>query len=245
MMRVSCPSCLRILTVPVEAAGQAGTCPNCGQRLKVGRGTVLAVPYKPNQTTTVEGTEKETAIQPPAAVPIPSVSVAPETTRWPLRTLLVAGVVLIVGLLAIGAGMGYMLAGGRTSAEKDESRSAPPVGDKPSFSRSAVSVLFERKDLEAKLSQATPERVRRLLGDPADIGQPAFGLNADRLGWNEPGVDLWMYHKKTRNPETGKPDPDLLVWFKWGRVSLVVCQPIEGIKNDTNGLENLTPQWQK
>ena len=84
--------------------------------------------------------------------------------------------------------------------------------------------------------------MRRLLGDPADVGRPVSGLNVDRLGGNEPGVDLWMYHNKTRDPKTGKPDPDLLVWFKFGRVSMVVCTPIKDVPQQ-NGLEGLNPRW--
>lgn len=59
-IRLSCPSCQRILEVPVEAAGQTGTCPGCGQRLRVPGGrTALAKPYSPGQRTTLDGEREE------------------------------------------------------------------------------------------------------------------------------------------------------------------------------------------
>ena len=55
-----------------------------------------------------------------------------------------------------------------------------------------------------------------MLGSPAEIVGDAIG----GVGFlpSDPNEDLWMYHDKTRDPTTGKRDPDLYIWFRHGRV---------------------------
>lgn len=98
--------------------------------------------------------------------------------------------------------------------------------EKPAEPKAPTGHFFERAELESKLSLTTPQEVRRLLGDPADVGRPAVGLP---FGDDDRDKDVWIYHNKTRDPQTGKPDPDLLIWFERGRVSLVVCTPLRTI----------------
>jgi hypothetical protein len=111
------------------------------------------------------------------------------------------------------------------SASFDSARE--PLGeDRTRVPAAPADRLFDRTALESKLSLATSQEVRRLLGEPAEVLQPAIGLPwADEREHK----DLWVYHNKTRNPKTKKPDPELLVWFEHGHVSLVVCAPIHSM----------------
>lgn len=134
----------------------------------------------------------------------------------------IIGVAVLLMLAYCGgfAGIGWWIRSNHVPSSIDSS----PQSDKSRLSTpSRDQRFFERKELEAKLSQATAKEVRALLGDPADVAQPVVGLPDD------PNEDVWMYHNKTRDPETGGPDPDLLIRFRFGRVYLVVCTPLRAL----------------
>jgi hypothetical protein len=77
--------------------------------------------------------------------------------------------------------------------------------------------LPDRKEVADELRQATADQVRAKLGAPDEVREPA---TADGNGHV-----LWIYRNRTRNPETGQPDPELFIWFQDGRVSQVLDRP--------------------
>ena len=74
--------------------------------------------------------------------------------------------------------------------------------------------LPDRKKLAGELQQATAAQVREKLGPPDEVRELA--------ATDERGHTLWVYRR--RNAENGKPDPELFIWFKGGRVSQVLYQ---------------------
>jgi hypothetical protein len=53
--------------------------------------------------------------------------------------------------------------------------------------------------------------------------------------------EIWTHHNKTRDPDKGRPDHELLVFIEFGRVRRVVCTPLREIPRQGNGLEGLPP----
>lgn len=213
MPQFSCPKCGRIHTVKEEDIGSHGTCP-CGQRLLISAKTKLAKPYSPQQkTAVVTGEEEANRVD----VTVSSSGKPSKTNKKLIWIIAAVGCLWLFVCAAIPVGTWLYFYGGHSESTSHR--------------------LFEREELEVKLSQVTAKEVRAILGNPAEIAQPVIGIKDD------PSEDVWMYHNRTRDPKTGKPDPDLMIRFRFGRVYLVVCTPLRSMPQNGNGLEGLQLRW--
>lgn len=81
--------------------------------------------------------------------------------------------------------------------------------------------IYDRMTIQSELHDATPEQVRSKLGKPADAVGPTAG-----------GTGAWTYHNRTRDPQTGELDEDMLITFEKGRVQFILFSPPRGIITD-------------
>jgi hypothetical protein len=92
--------------------------------------------------------------------------------------------------------------------------------------------VYDRKELEAELWQATPEKVREKLGNPdseVHIGRARIltpeeyerAMTEAALNSRMGGPVVWTYHGRSRDPRTGLVDERVEIVIDGGRVASV------------------------
>lgn len=83
--------------------------------------------------------------------------------------------------------------------------------------------LWDRQELQNALLGGVDSDVIDKLGEPDS--------NSDKYAppGTVPGNAVWIYHNRTRNPQTGRPDHEIHVWFEHGQVRRILFDTMSEI----------------
>lgn len=155
-------------------------CPHCRAKLSAqpDHAGKPASCGKCQRTLTVPPSPAAVLVSPSETIPLAS------TKTLPWKLIIAAAACFLVVMALVCGGGGYLLFRGHASHS-----------------------LYERAEIEGKLSGATPEQVRQKIGSPDEIVTKKYGYEA-------PGHAVWSYHHLTRISASADADHEMLIFFE-------------------------------